>query len=285
MTVGTTCEWGLDMIESGVGHTLDVPGARLYYEVRGQGPVLMMIGLPMDSGGFAGLASALADRYTTVTYDPRGFGRSTIDDPDEDADPELVADDISRLLATVGAGPALIFGSSGGATTGLALVSAHPEQVRTLVAHEPPLIELLPDASELRAATEDVYQTYLAQGQGAAFPKFMRMAGFPMPEPGQAPPGPPPSPEQIASGERMLAHSMRPTTSYRPPIDRLRAVSTRIVPALGAASAGQVAHRGAAALAEQLGTEPVEFPGDHGGFLGEPERFGDRLEQVLGSAG
>lgn len=273
------------MIESGVGNTLDVPGARLYYEVRGRGPVLMMIGLPMDSGGFAGLASALADRYTTVTYDPRGFGRSTVDNPDEDAAPELVADDVSRILAVVGTEPALVFGSSGGASTGLALVSAHPEQVRILVAHEPPLILLLPDASELRAATEDVYRTYLAEGQGAAFPKFMRMAGFPTPEPGQAPPGPPPSPEQMATGERMLAHSMRPTTNYRPPIDRLRTVSTRIVPALGAASAGQVAYRGAAALAEQLGVEAVEFPGDHGGFLGETERFGDRLHQILGEAG
>lgn len=132
------------MSENSVGHSLQVPGARLHYEVGGQGPVLVLIGLPMDSEDFAGLAAALADRYTTATYDPRGFGRSTVDDPDQDLAPEIVADDVHRLIAAVADEPVQLLGSSGGAVTGLALVSAHPEQVRTLVAHEPALIELLP---------------------------------------------------------------------------------------------------------------------------------------------
>jgi pimeloyl-ACP methyl ester carboxylesterase len=138
-------------------HTLDVPGARLYYERRGSGPLLLVIGSPMDSTGFAPLAAALADRYTVVTYDPRGSGHSTRDDATADVTPEQQADDVHRLLSEVGGGPADVFGSSGGASVGLALVTAHSGEVRTLVAHEPPVIDLLPDREQVRAQIQDVY--------------------------------------------------------------------------------------------------------------------------------
>ena len=126
-------------------HALDVPGARLYYERQGSGPLLLVIGSPMDSTGFAGLASVLADRYTVVTYDPRGIGNSTSQKADQDVTPEQQSDDVHRLLSLLGGEPTHVFGSSGGAVVGLALVTAHPGQVRTLVAHEPPVIELLAD--------------------------------------------------------------------------------------------------------------------------------------------
>jgi pimeloyl-ACP methyl ester carboxylesterase len=116
-------------------HMLDVPGARLYYERRGRGPLLLLIGSPMDSGGFAPLASALADRYTVVTYDPRGIANSSREDTTEDVTPAQQAEDVHRLLSALGGGPADVFGSSGGAVVGLALVTAHPDQLRTLVAH------------------------------------------------------------------------------------------------------------------------------------------------------
>src|SRR6266566_2616787 len=94
-----------------VAHTLDVPGARLYYERHGTGPLLLLIGSPMDSTGFAGLAGALAGR-TVVTYDPRGIGNSSREDTDQDVTPEQQADDVHRLLAVLGGGPADVFGSS-----------------------------------------------------------------------------------------------------------------------------------------------------------------------------
>jgi pimeloyl-ACP methyl ester carboxylesterase len=138
---------------------LDVPGARLYYERRGSGPLLLMIGSPMDSTGFAGLASALAGDYTVVTYDPRGIGHSSREDTTGDVTPEQQADDVARLLSVLGGEPAHVFGSSGGAVVGLALVTAHPGQVRTLVAHEPPAVELLPDSAQVRAQIDDIYDT------------------------------------------------------------------------------------------------------------------------------
>jgi pimeloyl-ACP methyl ester carboxylesterase len=128
---------------SRTAHALSVPGARLYYERGGTGPLLLLIGSPMDSSGFTPLAGVLSDRYTVITYDPRGTGSSTSEDTDQDVTPELQADDVYRLLTELGGEPADVFGSSGGAVVGLALVTAHPGQVRTLVAHEPPVIELL----------------------------------------------------------------------------------------------------------------------------------------------
>jgi len=269
-----------------VTHLLDVPGARLYYQRRGTGPLLVMIGSPMDSTGFAGLASALASTYTVVTYDPRGIGHSSRQDTGQDVTPGQQADDVHRLLSALGGDPAYVFGSSGGAVVGLALVTAHARQVRTLVAHEPPVVELLPDAAQLRAEIQDIYDTWRADGADKAMGKFMAHAGL-VGGPG-AEAGAPrwePSPEQIArmraTTEMFLAHLIRPTTRYRPDIAALRAAPTRIVVAAGATSTGQLANRGAVALAGQLGTPVAEFPGDHGGFMAMAEQFGRVLHQVL----
>jgi len=265
---------------------LDVPGARLYYERRGAGPLLLMIGSPMDSTGFAGLAHVLADRYTVITYDPRGIGHSTREDPTQDITPERQADDVHRLLSALGGGPADIFGSSGGAVVGLALVTARLADVRTLVAHEPPVIDLLPDRAQVRAQIQDVYDTYRADGPDQAMPKFMAHAGLGDP-PGQEPGAPAwePTPEQVATmraaTEVFLAHLLRPTTNYRPDIGALRAAEPRIVVAVGATSKGQLAPRSAQALADQLGTPAAEFPGDHGGFLALPAQFAQVLHQLL----
>jgi clorobiocin/coumermycin A biosynthesis protein CloN7/CouN7 len=267
-------------------NTLDVPGARLYYERRGSGPLLLMIGSPMDSTGFAGLASALAGDYTTVTYDPRGTGNSSREDTSQDVTPEQQADDVHRLLTELGTEPAHVFGSSGGAVVGLALVTAHPGQVRTLVAHEPPVIELLPDSAQLRAEIEDIYATYQAEGPEKAMQKFFAHTGL-----GQAPgreadaPRWDPSPEMVArmraSTGHFLAHLIRPTTRFRPDIEALRAAPARIVVAGGATSKGQLANRTAVALADQLGTTVVDFPGDHAGFVALPEQCGRVLHDVL----
>jgi len=266
-------------------HTLDVPGARLYYERRGTGPLLLLIGSPMDSTGFAALAGALAGQYTVVTYDPRGLGDSSRDDTGE-VTPEQQASDVHQLASALGGGPADVFGSSGGAVVGLALVTVYPGQVRTLVAHEPPVAELLPDSAQIRAQIQDIYDTYRADGADKAMQKFLAHAGL-MPDARQQADTPrwQPSPQQVArmraSTDHFLGNLIRPTTRYRPDIAALRAAPARIVVAAGATSKGQLANRSAVALASQLGTPVAEFPGDHGGFLAEPERFGRELARVL----
>jgi pimeloyl-ACP methyl ester carboxylesterase len=261
--------------------TFDVPGARLYYETQGHGPLLLLIGSPMDSTGFAALGAAMAGDYTVVTYDPRGLGHSTREKADEDITPELQADDVHRLIKTLGGGPVDFFGSSGGAVVGLALIAAHPNDVRTFVGHEPPIIELLPDKDEQRRAIQDIYDTYRTEGSRSAMFKFMKHIGV-LGDGGA--PAWEPTPEQLermdAANEVFFGHLIRQTTAFMPNLKALRAAPTRIVVGAGDASRGQLANRTAVAFAEAFGTEVVEFPGDHGGFM-NAEPFSRVLKRVL----
>lgn len=269
-----------------ITRSLDVPGARLHYEVRGDGPIVFVIGSPMPAAEFAPLAHALADRHTVVTYDPRGLAGSTINDPAQDATPDLRADDVAAILDALGAESVDLFGSSGGAVTGLALATRHPSRVRTLVAHEPPLLELLSDAEQQRAVTDDIIETFHRDGPGAAFAKFMTTAGYDLDDPKLGPPpGPEPSADeqakQYADMARFFDHELRHTTRYLPDIAALTDGSVRVLIGLGVDSGPLLTHRTSTALCELLGTAPVEFPGDHTGFIDSPGAFADRLREVL----
>jgi pimeloyl-ACP methyl ester carboxylesterase len=262
--------------------SLTVPGARLHYELRGSGPLVALVGSPMDADPFAPLAELLATDHTVLTTDPRGVNRSPVDDPDTESTPELRADDLSRLLAHLDAGPAAVLGSSGGATTVLALVQAHPERVHTVIAHEPPLAQLLPDHAELLAATDDMIATYLDGDILGGWAKFMRMANIQLPDGmlemmfGQNR-----STRQLADERRWFAHELRATTSWRPDPAALREAGPRIVVGIGTDSAGQLCDRASRALATELGIEPTMFSGGHTGFADQPEQFATELRAVL----
>jgi pimeloyl-ACP methyl ester carboxylesterase len=250
----------------------------------------MISGGPSDADIFMSLADALADRFTVVTYDTRGNSRSSLEGPpQEDQSIELESEDAHSLLAAVSDERAFVFGSSGGAVVGLELVGRYPHLVRTLVAHEPPLTQLLPDAAQHRAHAADVHDTYLRDGVGAAMMKFLRAAGL-EPPPSQ-PNAAPPSPEMQASMARMgrnaehfVAHRFRAMASYVPDVAALRAAPTRIVVAGGAESHGETAYLCTVALAEQLGAPVVTFPGGHGGFSSHPVAFAETLDSVLMAA-
>ncbi len=274
---------------------LEVPGGRVYYEVRGSGPLLLVVGQPMTSGPFGPLADLLARDHTVVTYDPHGVGHSTVDDPSQDVTPEIEADDLAAIIDAVGGAPADVFGSSGGAVAGLALVVRHPEKVRTLIAHEPPVAELLPDAPHIRAAVDQVEDAYRAYGPGAGWGKFVAlvMHDGPMTEAGPAaaqwPPaggggdgGPAPerSAKDLADDEIFFLRMLKPFTRYQPDVDALRSAGSRIVVAVGENSGDEIAGRSSQALADQLGTSPVRFPGDHGGFMADPAGFAAAIREV-----
>ncbi|MFC6080594.1 alpha/beta fold hydrolase [Sphaerisporangium aureirubrum] len=263
--------------------TLKVPDATLYYEVRGAGPLVVLVGAPMDAAAFAPLADLLAGTHTVLTTDPRGVNRSPLDRPGRDSTPEMRADDLSHLIAHLGAGPAAILGSSGGAVSALALAEAHPEQVSTVVAHEAPLIELLDDRERLREQTEDLIAAYLAGDVTGAWKKFMAQANIPMPDVvieqmfgGER------DPQVVADEHHWFAHEMRPTVRWQPDVATLRAVSARVVVGIGEDSAGEICDRTSRALAAALGTEPTLFPGGHIAFAEDPAGFASRLRAVLG---
>ncbi len=263
--------------------SLEVPGARLHYELRGRGPLVVLVGSPMDARAFAPLADLLATDHTVLTVDPRGIHRSSVADPDRDSTPEMRGDDLARLIAHVDAGPAVVFGSSGGAVSALALAQAHPELVHTVVAHEPPLGELLDDRDELRARTEDLVATYLAGDRRGAWAKFLAQADITLPDDVfEEMFGGEPDPQQGADEHFWFRHEMRPSTYWTPDIAALRTGPTRVVVGVGEDSAGQFCDRTSIALAEALGTEPTSFPGGHIAFAEDPEGFEPRLRAVLG---
>lgn len=265
-----------------VTHTLDLPDVSLHYEVRGSGPLLVITGSPMAARFFGPLADALAEEHTVVTHDPRGISASVLVDPEQDSTPELRADDLAALIRALGATSADVFGSSGGAVTGLALAARHPHLVSTLVAHEPPVMELLPDVEEQRAATDDIIATFHRDGPGPAFMKFMAYAGFDSGDEG-APAAAPeaPSPQDMADGARFLGHELLGTSRFVPDIAALTGSPARILVGLGEESGSLLTDRTSRALAERLGVAPTMFPSDHGGFMDVPAAFAERLEAVL----
>jgi pimeloyl-ACP methyl ester carboxylesterase len=284
------------IIESNIG-TIDAPGVTLTYDIRpgtGNDIPLFLIGSPMGAAGFVSLASHFPDR-TVITYDPRGAERSVKADPSTPNTPEEHADDLHRIIEEVG-GPVDLFASSGGAVNALALVSRHPGDVRTLVAHEPPLAAVLPDSENAKAAVRAIRDSYQAGGFGPGMARFMDITGrrgeFPDDIASQPVPDPAafglPTEDDGNRTDVMLAQNIIGTTHYEPDFDALQAAPTRIVMAAGAESAGEMANRGAYGCAATLGTEVVVFPSHHGGFLGgeygwpgEPDAFAAKLRQVL----
>jgi pimeloyl-ACP methyl ester carboxylesterase len=265
--------------------TFRVPDALLHYEVRGAGPLVVLVGAPMDARPFASLADLLATDHTVLTTDPRGINRSTVDDPDADSTPELRADDLARLITHLDAGPAAVLGSSGGAVSALALTQTRPELVHTVVAHEPPLDELLDDRERLHELTEDIITTYFAGDVVGAARKFLAVADINLPEQVfQQMFAAPRAARQTADDDYQHAHMLRPTTRWRPDLSALRWGPTRIVVGIGEESTGQLCDRTSRALAAALGIEPTMFPGDHIGFVGNPEAFATRLRDVLNAS-
>lgn len=269
--------------------TLKVPGANLYYEVRGSGPVLLMIpGGPADASAFRKVGEHLVAHYTVVTYDPRGLSHSTLDEPPQpDRIVQIFADDAHRLLAEVTHQKSFVFGNSGGAVIALELVAHHPEQIATLVAHEPPAPVLLPDTARRRAEMKDIVETYRTAGPGPAMQKFMAHTGIR--RGGPPPPQGEPTPEMREAMAQMqknmdfwfLSGYFGAIAAYEPDFDALRNSPSRIVSAAGDESSGELAHEGGVQLAKQLGAEAVVFPGAHGGFDSHPAEFAAKLREVL----
>ena len=282
-------------------HTLESADVDLVYDVRGPLPTadgrppLLMIGQPMDASGFRALASHFGDR-TVITYDPRGLGRSVRKDGRVDNSPTVQADDLHALIGALGAGPVELFASSGGAVTALALVTAYPRDVTTLVAHEPPLTSVLPDARAAERARAGVREAYDAKGRGAGMAAFIAMSSWrgeftddyfaqPAPDPAQFGM---PSADDGSRDDPLLSDRSEPIIRYRPDFNALAAAPTRIVIAVGEESLGTFTGRAAVATAEHLGEQAAVFPSHHGGFVGpefgypgQPEAFARRLREVL----
>jgi pimeloyl-ACP methyl ester carboxylesterase len=282
-------------------HMLETAEADIAYDVHGLlpaadgSPPLFMIGQPMDASGFGTLASHFPDR-TVITYDPRGLGRSTRKDGRVDNAPTVQADDVHGVIEALGGGPVEMFASSGGAVTALALVAAYPGDVTTLVAHEPPLIAVLPDAEAAGRARAAVRDAYEARGRNAGLAAFIAMTSwrgeftddyFTQPQPDPVMFGMP-ADDDGSRDDPLLSGRSWAVSSYRLDVDALAAAPTRLVIAVGEESMGTFTGRTSLATAELLGQQATVFPSHHGGFLGgdsgypgQPEAFARKLRDVL----
>ena len=282
-------------------HMLETAEVDIAYDVRGPLPTadgrppLFMIGQPMEASGFATLASLFPDR-TVVTYDPRGLGRSRRKDGRVDNAPTVQAGDVHAVIVALGAGPVEMFASSGGAVTALALVAAYPNDVTTLVAHEPPLIPVLPDAAAAERARAGFRDAYQASGSGAGMAAFIAMTSWrgeftddyfaqPAPDPAQYGMS---AEDDGSRDDPLLSDRSWAISSYQPDVDALAAAPTRMVIAVGEESLGTFTGRAAVATAELVGQQATVFPSHHGGFLGgefgyagQPEPFARKLRDVL----
>jgi pimeloyl-ACP methyl ester carboxylesterase len=282
-------------------HKLETAEADIVYDVHGPLPTadgrppLFMIAQPMTAGGFSTLASYFPDR-TVITYDPRGLGRSVRKDGRVDNSPTVQADDVHAVIKALGVGPVDMFASSGGAVTALALVAAYPDDVTTLVAHEPPLIPVLPDAQAAERARAGVRDAYEAGGSGAGMAAFIAMTSWQGEFNDEYFARPAPDPTQFGmtaedDGSRddpLLSDRSWAVSGYRPDLEALAAAPTRVVIAVGEESTGVFTGRTSAATAELLGQQATVFPSHHGGFMGgefgypgKPEAFARRLREVL----
>jgi pimeloyl-ACP methyl ester carboxylesterase len=280
-------------------HTIGEGLDAITYDIRGDlaegtadRPVLLMVGSPMDASGFGTLAGFVTDR-PVVTYDPRGAGRNpTGTTPLE---PEQHADDLHRVIADLAVGPVDVFASSGGAVNTLALVAAHPDDVRRVVAHEPPTAALLPDRDAVLAVCEDLHTTFEKQGSGPAMAKFIAFVMYdgqvsdsyldqPAPDPAMFGM----SDEDDGTRTDPLMRNIPACNAYQPDLDALSALGDRLVVGAGVESGQTMAARGGRSIAEALGRPVLDFPSNHGGFLGDeygqpgdPEGFAAVLKSAL----
>jgi pimeloyl-ACP methyl ester carboxylesterase len=281
-----------------ITRTVQAPGAVLTYDVRepdtpNDHRPLFIFGSPMGASGFEQLVSHFRDR-TVITYDPRGTERSTRE-PDSELTAQVHADDYHRVIEAAGVGPVDAIGSSGGGMCALHWVVAHPEDVRTLVSHEPPLVALLEDRAMAIKVNADIVDTYQREGYGPAMAKFIQLVMQQSPLPDDYLDQPAPNPAQFGlpteddgSRDDPLLSGNLTMPEFVPDVAALRSSPVRLIPAIGALGAGGLARRGGEALAKLLGVEPVIFPGDHGGFAAnewspnnDPAGFAAKLKELL----
>jgi pimeloyl-ACP methyl ester carboxylesterase len=282
-------------------HTLELPGVDLVYDVYGPlppadgRPPLVMIGQPMDASGFQAQVKLFDDR-PVVTYAPRGLGRSTRKDGEVTNEPATQAEDVHAIIEALGVGSVDMLASSGGAVTALALVTAYPNDLLTLVAHEPPIDSVLPDADAVQRARAAYTQVYQEKGWGAGMAAFIAMTSWEgeiteeylnLPAPDPAVFGMPNEDDGLRD-DPLLSERSWSVPLYQPDIEALRAAPTRIVVAVGEESMKVYTGRTSLALANQLGQQATVFPSHHGGFMGgefgyagQPEAFAAKLRDVL----
>lgn len=267
---------------------LEVPGARLYYESHGSGPLMLMIpGASGSADSFKGVTEHLAARYTVVTYDRRGFSRSQLEGPQNCVHRlETDADDARRLIEHLSDQSATVFGSSSGAVIAMEVLTRHPSVVRTLVPFEPPAVRVLPDGQKWVDFFFRVYDLYRQSGIEPALKQFREHAFAESDRQAMARAMDPKKSEYIlANATYWFEHELRQYPAVDLDLDALKAHADRIVLVAGRESRGYPAYEVNVELGKKLGRNLIELPGGHVGYVTQPAEFARELVQALARTG
>jgi pimeloyl-ACP methyl ester carboxylesterase len=263
-----------------------VPGAKLYYKVRGEGPPLLVLqGGAGDADTPDALASALAGSFTVITFDRRGLSRSPLSDPKQLVTIEQHACDALALLDEITLEAAYVFGSSMGSLVALDLVLKESLRIRQVVAHDPPLFELLARDEQLafRELRSEVAEIALCQGTRPAMRHFLVAIGVDNEDREDDAEPPPSGQERARNSGFFLSRDSRAADQYKLDLAALEGVARQVVPAFGISSQARFPSRCALALAQRLDRPPVGFPGGHTGYVLRPRAFAERLASTLGA--
>lgn len=263
-------------------------GDQLYYEVRGQGrPLLMIAGGLGDAGIYTFVADILADQFKVITYDRRGQSRSTRHDP-QNFEISQQGRDAAAVIRAAEERSAIVFGSSSGAAIALELARSQPEVVQALIAHEPPVLRILPDADKWLAFIAGVYAKALSGHMEEAGQEFMASIVAPAATPdfgldSSVFQGIQERQQETGSGEFGMRCELLPVVNYRPCVSELKKSGMKIVMGIGKVTLDVSAYYGRTVpiLSKELDCAMVTFPGHHGTYMVNPHEWTATLRGIL----
>lgn len=257
---------------------LEVPGAMIHYKVTGSGPIMLLVaGATGEHTIFDDLAKHLMGSFTVVSYDRRGFSRSCLTGAQDYANRlSTDVDDARRLIQHVSDELAFVFGNSSGAIIGMELLIQHPNVLRSVIAHEAPLINLHPNGVWWRDFFQKVYDVYqrsgvllsarlFADGIASELEEAIGVAGvFDARE----------GPFIAANAMYWFERELRQYPCATLDMQTLKANSGKIIVAGGRESSETSCYLPVnQTLAVELAKDIVVFPGAHGGYVTHPEEF------------
>lgn len=268
------------MVSSGYVKT---EGDEIYYEVKGKGePLLLIPGGNGDAGFYTYVADILADEYQVITYDRRGNSRSTRNEP-QNFEVSQQARDAVAVLDAAGHPAAYVLGNSGGAIFALEMVARHPQAVKAMIVHEPPVVRLLPDSEKWQKFFANVYQTSFRFGIQAASFRFNLSLSIPFSAFKTVPKDFQQRVTEANNESFLIRHEMIPSVNYMPDIEKIKQNGVKIAAAAGKMTLDKKKYYGRTVpiLAEKLGCEMVTFPGHHLSFFDMPREWANALRDTL----
>lgn len=271
-------------------YTLDLPGANLRYHKVGKGPVLILIPGANGTGDiFLPLAERLKEHFTIVSIDRRDYGKSELtkplpevaSNPDSDYRVKRDAQDVATLAQQLSAEPVYVLGSSSGAIVAMHVLKEHPDVVKEIAFHEPPINTFLPDSTYWKEKNDEIVNMALTEGLQKAmqyFGKTLNIAQLDAKSMSQ--PVSENDENQKVQYERMMfwvEYEIRQYTHSDIKLSDLSQYKDKTVLFNGTDSKGSFPQDVNFYINEETGIRLLDIPGGHLGYVQKPDGFAEVL--------